>query len=57
MTTSISLIGVTGSTGQLGSRVASRLAVLSQPQRLLGRNLARAPQFPGVEFVQASYED
>jgi len=57
MTTSIPLIGVTGSTGQLGGRVAARLAALGQPQRLLVRNLARAPQLPGVEIVQASYED
>ena len=57
MTTSIPLIGVTGSTGQLGGRVATRLAALGQPQRLLVRNLARAPQLPGAEVVQASYED
>jgi NAD(P)H dehydrogenase (quinone) len=57
MTTSIPLIGVTGSTGQLGGRVATRLAALGQPQRLLVRNLARAPQLPGSEIVQASYED
>jgi hypothetical protein len=60
MTTSASLIGVTGSTGQLGGRVATRLAKLGQPpgypQRLLVRNLARAPQLPGAEIVQASYE-
>jgi NAD(P)H dehydrogenase (quinone) len=57
MNTSIPLIGVTGSTGQLGGRVATRLAALGQPQRLLVRNLARAPQLPGAEVVQAAYED
>ena len=57
MTTSIPLIGVTGSTGQLGGRVATRLAALGHPQRLLVRNLARAPRLPGAEVVQASYED
>ncbi len=57
MTTSVPFIGVTGSTGQLGGRVAARLATLGQPQRLLVRNLARAPQFPGAQVVQASYED
>src|SRR5215469_11772309 len=57
MTTSIPLIGVTGCTGQLGGRVARRLAVLGQPQRLLVRNLARAPQLPNTEVVQAAYED
>jgi NAD(P)H dehydrogenase (quinone) len=57
MTTSNSLIGVTGSTGQLGGRVARRLAALSQPQRLLVRDITRAPQLPNTEVVQAAYED
>jgi NAD(P)H dehydrogenase (quinone) len=57
MTTSVAPIGVTGSTGQLGGRVATRLATLGQPQRLLVRDLARAPQLPGAEITQASYED
>ncbi len=57
MTTSGPVIGVTGSTGQLGGRVATRLATLGQPQRLLVRNPARAPQLPGAQAVQASYED
>ena len=51
------LIGVTGSTGQLGGRVAIRLAAHGQDQRLIVRNLARAPQLPGAEVVQAAYED
>jgi NAD(P)H dehydrogenase (quinone) len=53
----IPTFGVTGSTGQLGGSVARRLAALGEPQRLLVRNLARAPQLPGAEIVQASYED
>jgi len=57
MTTSVPPIVVTGSTGQLGGRVAARLATLGQPQRLLVRNLARAPQLPGAQVAQASYED
>src|SRR5713226_6226528 len=57
MATSAPLIGVTGSTGQLGGRVATRFAAQGQPQRLLVRDLARAPQLPGAEVVQASYED
>jgi NAD(P)H dehydrogenase (quinone) len=57
MTTSIASFGLTGSTGQLGGRVATRLATLGQPQRLLARNPARAPQLPGAEIIQASYED
>ena len=57
MTTSTAPIGVTGSTGQLGGRVATRLATLGLAQRLLVRNPARAPQLPGAEIIQASYED
>ncbi len=57
MTTSILPIGVTGSTGQLGCRVATRLAALGQAQRLIVRDLARAPRLAGAEMVQASYED
>lgn len=57
MTASIPLIGVTGSSGQLGGRVATRLAALGRQQRLLIRNPERAPQLPGSEIVQASYED
>lgn len=57
MTTTIPLIGVTGSSGQLGGRVATRLAALGRQQRLLIRNPERAPQLPGSEVVQASYED
>ena len=57
MSTSVAAIGVTGSTGQLGGRVATRLATLGLAQRLLVRDLARAPQLPGAEIIQASYED
>src|SRR5438132_10334202 len=57
VTTSIPLIVVTGSTGQLGGRVAARLAALGQPQRLLVRDPARAPQLPDAEVIQAAYED
>ncbi len=57
MTISSSPIGITGSTGQLGGRIANRLAALGQHQRLLVRNPARAPQLPGAEIAQASYED
>ena len=57
MATSLTPIGVTGSSGQLGGRVATRLANLGQPQRLIVRKPARAPQLPGAEIMQASYED
>ena len=57
MATSVVPIGITGSTGQLGGRVATRLATLGLAQPLLVRNPARAPLFPGAEITQASYED
>jgi NAD(P)H dehydrogenase (quinone) len=57
MRISSSPIAVTGSTGQLGGRVAKRLAMLGYSQRLIVRNLERAPQLPGAEIVQAAYED
>ncbi|MGD0050908.1 MAG: SDR family oxidoreductase [Vulcanimicrobiaceae bacterium] len=51
-------IAVTGSTGELGGRVARRLASLGVEQRLLVRGLDRAPQLPGAEVVEvAGYHD
>ncbi|MEV8372699.1 SDR family oxidoreductase [Kribbella sp. NPDC056861] len=49
------MIGVTGSTGQLGSRVARRLAASGVPQRLIVRDPARAPELAGAEVAQAAY--
>ncbi|MFF0345400.1 SDR family oxidoreductase [Kribbella sp. NPDC004875] len=49
------MIGVTGSTGQLGSRIASRLAADGVPQRLIVRDPGRAPVFPGASVAQAAY--
>jgi uncharacterized protein YbjT (DUF2867 family) len=49
------VIGVTGSTGQLGSRVARRLAADGVPQRLIVRDPARAPALAGAEVAQAAY--
>lgn len=49
------MIGVTGSTGQLGSRVARLLSAEGVPQRLIVRDPARAPQLPGAEVAQAAY--
>jgi NAD(P)H dehydrogenase (quinone) len=49
------VIGVTGSTGQLGSRIARLLADSGVPQRLLVRDPARAPSLPGAEVAQAAY--
>ena len=48
------MLAVTGATGQLGSRVASRLAGLGVTQRLIVRDSARAPILPGPEVVEAS---
>ena len=42
-----SVLGITGSTGRLGGRIARRLAAAGVPQRLLVRDPARAPQLPG----------
>ena len=46
------LIGVTGSTGAVGSRVAARLAEAGAPMRLLVRDPSRAPTHPGAEVRQ-----
>ncbi len=49
------MIGVTGSTGKLGSRIARRLAADGVQQRLIVRDPARAPELPGAEVAQAAY--
>jgi len=48
------MLAVTGATGQVGGRVAARLAKLGLKQRLIVRDPSRAPQLPGAEVVQAS---
>jgi uncharacterized protein YbjT (DUF2867 family) len=50
-------IAVTGATGQLGGRVARRLAAAGVPQRLLVRDPERAPQLPGAGVVRAPFGD
>jgi uncharacterized protein YbjT (DUF2867 family) len=50
-------LGITGSTGQLGGRIARRLAAAGVPQRLLVRDPARAPELPGASSVRAPYAD
>jgi len=52
-----STLGITGSTGRLGGRVAHRLAAADVPQRLVVRDPERAPQLPGCSVVAASYDD
>ena len=48
---------VTGSTGHIGGVVAQHLADAGLNQRLLVRNLDRAPALPGAIAVQGSYEN
>ena len=50
-------LGITGSTGRLGGRIARRLAAAGVPQRLVVRDPARAPQLPGVTVATAAYDD
>ncbi|CAM3798803.1 SDR family oxidoreductase [Nocardiopsis rhodophaea] len=50
-------IGITGATGGLGGRVAARLARRGIPQRLIVRDLNRAPELPGASAAMAPYED
>ncbi len=52
------MLAVTGVTGQVGGRVAARLAGLGLSQRLIVRDPSRAPHLPGSEiFGVASYGD
>lgn len=50
-------LAVTGSTGWLGGLVARDLAGRGIGQRLLVRDLGRAPDLPGAEPVQCAYRD
>ncbi|MGY1716070.1 SDR family oxidoreductase [Geodermatophilus sp. SYSU D01106] len=50
-------LAVTGSTGQLGGRVARRLADAGVEQRLLVRDTSRALRLPGATAVAAPYAD
>jgi NAD(P)H dehydrogenase (quinone) len=47
-------LAITGSTGELGGRVARRLAERSVPQRLIVRDPDRAPRLEGAEIAVAS---
>ena len=46
-------VGVTGATGELGGRVARRLADRGVAQRLVVRDPSRAPELPGAEVRAA----
>jgi NAD(P)H dehydrogenase (quinone) len=48
------MIAVTGATGELGGRVAARLAKLGIEQRLIVRDPGRAPNLPKAQVMQAS---
>src|SRR5690348_13413169 len=50
-------VGVTGSTGRLGGRVAGRLAAAGARQLLLVRDLSRAPELPGAAAVRAPFAE
>ena len=50
-------IAVTGATGELGGRVAHRLAAGGIPQRLVVRDPSRAPDLDGAEVTTAEYQD
>jgi uncharacterized protein YbjT (DUF2867 family) len=48
------MIGITGATGYVGGHVAAQLAQRGLRQRLIVRDLSRAPQLPGAEVAYAS---
>ena len=47
---------VSGASGAMGGQVAALLASLGHGQRLIIRDRSRAPDLPGAEAAQASYE-
>jgi NAD(P)H dehydrogenase (quinone) len=49
--------GISGATGAVGGRIAARLARLGHGQRLIVRDRTRAPDLPGAEAAEASYDD
>ncbi len=52
------MLAVTGATGEIGSRIAFRLARLGLSHRLIVRDPARAPRLPGAEVARVeSYCD
>ena len=50
-------MGVTGSTGNLGGRIARLLSAAGVEQRLLVRDPTRAPSLPATTRAQANYGD
>ncbi len=50
-------LGITGSTGRLGGRIARALSAAGVPQRLLVRDPSRAPALADATAVPGSYAD
>jgi uncharacterized protein YbjT (DUF2867 family) len=50
-------LAITGSTGQLGGLIARILSADGLPQRLLVRDVSRAPDLPGAVPVASAYGD
>ena len=50
-------LAVTGSTGELGGRVAALLSAAGVKQRLLARTPRKTPQLDGATVLQAAYEN
>lgn len=50
-------LAVTGSTGDIGGRVAAHLADVGVAQRLLARTPEKTPALPGAVAVRSSYEN
>jgi NAD(P)H dehydrogenase (quinone) len=51
------MFGITGATGAIGGRIATRLAELRHAQRLVVRDASRAPELAGAKVAEASYAD
>jgi NAD(P)H dehydrogenase (quinone) len=50
------MFAISGASGAVGGRVAARLASLGHSQILIVRDRSRAPELPGADAAQASYE-
>jgi NAD(P)H dehydrogenase (quinone) len=50
-------LAITGATGAVGGRIASRLTQLGYGQKLIVREVGRAPDLPQTEIAEASYQD
>jgi NAD(P)H dehydrogenase (quinone) len=48
------MLAITGATGEVGKRVAERLANLGFAQRLIVRDPSRSPHLPGAEIARVS---